>query len=185
MISIFYIAAVVLILASFNVITSVKPLHALLYLVISLLALAAIFMVLGAHFTAVLVVILFIGAIAILFIGSISMLNFTKQAAKQEAMSLTPKVWLGPLILAFLLLVGMLYGLSELYDQEQLKTIDTTPVMAMHKMLLGPYVLVIELAILLLLGAGVVAYHFAHKIILQWSRTEPSADKTLPQEEQQ
>ena len=46
----FYIAALVAVLATLRVITHTNPVHALLYLIVSLLAIAAVFFSLGAYF---------------------------------------------------------------------------------------------------------------------------------------
>lgn len=46
----FYIAGLVAVLATLRVITNTNPVHALLYLVVSLLALSMVFFSLGAYF---------------------------------------------------------------------------------------------------------------------------------------
>ena len=57
------------------VITRYHPIHALLYLVVSFLAAAMIFLTLGAPFIAVLEVIIYAGAIMVLFIFVVMMLR--------------------------------------------------------------------------------------------------------------
>ena len=163
MLSVFYIAAIIAILTSFKVISSSIPFSALLYLVVSLLATSVVLFTLGAYFTAALQVIVFIGAVAILFISAISLLNITKDAIEQEKKSLTPKVWLGPLMLAFVLLVILLYSIVHT-DYGQINTVPVTGEESLGEMLMAPYILVIELAVLLLLGALVIAYHFAREV---------------------
>ena len=66
------------------VITRYHPIHALLYLVVSFLAMAMIFLSLGAPFVAVLEVIIYAGAIMVLFIFVVMMLNLGKETAMQE-----------------------------------------------------------------------------------------------------
>ncbi|MEO8977379.1 MAG: NADH-quinone oxidoreductase subunit J, partial [Casimicrobiaceae bacterium] len=58
----FYIAAAIAIVATILAITRANPVHALLYLVVSLLAVAVIFFMLGAPFIAALEVIIYAGA---------------------------------------------------------------------------------------------------------------------------
>ena len=65
---VFYISAAVAIAATLCVVTHADPVHALLYLTVSLLAVALIFIILGAPFIGALEVILYAGAIMVLFI---------------------------------------------------------------------------------------------------------------------
>ncbi len=85
------------------VITRTNTVHALLYLIVSLLAVALIFFLLGAPFVAALEVIVYAGAIMVLFVFVIMMLNLGAQAAKQESQLLSPGIWIGPSILMVVL----------------------------------------------------------------------------------
>lgn len=71
----FYVAAVVAILATIMMITRLNAVHALLYLIVSLLAVAVIFYILGASFIAALEVIIYAGAIMVLFVFVVMLLN--------------------------------------------------------------------------------------------------------------
>ena len=71
----FYIAAAIAIVASIRVITDTNPVHGLLYLVVSLLAIAMIFFALGAPFAGVLEIIVYAGAIMVLFVFVVMLLN--------------------------------------------------------------------------------------------------------------
>ena len=98
----FYIAATVTVLATLRVITHVHAVHALLYLVVALIALALIFYLLGAQFAAALEIIIYGGAIMVLFIFVVMLLG--PLAVEQERSWLTPGAWVGPSILALVLL---------------------------------------------------------------------------------
>ena len=91
---IFYIASAVAIFSTIMVITRYNMVHALLYLVVSFLAVAVIFYVLGAPFIAALEVIVYAGAIVVLIIFVIMMLNLKQESVEQEEKWLTKKVWL-------------------------------------------------------------------------------------------
>jgi NADH-quinone oxidoreductase subunit J len=82
----------VAVISTILVITRTNAVHALLYLIVSLLAVALLFFALGAPFVAALEVIIYAGAIMVLFIFVIMMLNLGGQAAKQEALLLTPGI---------------------------------------------------------------------------------------------
>ncbi len=81
----FYITAALAVLATILVITRANAVHSLLYLIISLLAVAVIFFLLGAPFVAVLEVIIYAGAIMVLFVFVIMMLNLGRQAERQKS----------------------------------------------------------------------------------------------------
>ena len=63
-------------------ITRLNAVHALLYLVVSLLAVAMVFFILGAPFVAALEVIIYAGAIMVLFIFVMMMLNIGDRATE-------------------------------------------------------------------------------------------------------
>src|SRR6187402_3986575 len=95
----FYIASAVAVFATIMVITRYNMIHALLYLVVSFLAISIIFYVLGAPFMAALEIIVYAGAIVVLIIFVIMMLNLKQESVDQEAKWVTKKIWLGPSIL--------------------------------------------------------------------------------------
>ena len=84
MAALFYIAALVGVVSTGMVITRLNAVHALLYLIVSLLAVALIFFLLGAPFVAALEVIIYAGAIMVLFLFVVMMLNQGPPAVVQE-----------------------------------------------------------------------------------------------------
>lgn len=153
----FYLPALVAVLATLRVITNTNPVHALLYMVISLIAIAMVFFALGAPFAGVLEVIVYAGAIMVLFVFVVMMLNLGEVVIAQEKQWLTPKVWIGPALLALILLADLVYVLPL----NGINGIGQTVINAKQVgiALFGPYLLVVELASLLLLAALVAAYH--------------------------
>ena len=71
----FYIAGAVAVIATLLMLTRANVVHALLYLIVSLLAVAVVFYTLGAPFVAALEVIVYAGAIMVLFVFVVMMLN--------------------------------------------------------------------------------------------------------------
>ena len=106
----FYISAAIAIIATLRVITCTNAIHALLYMIISLLAAGVIFFTFGAPFAAAIVVIVNAGAIMVLFVFVIMMLNLGPQATEQEKIWLPRRIWLGPTILALILAAELLYS---------------------------------------------------------------------------
>ena len=72
----FYICGLIAILATLRVVTHTNPVHALLYLIISLLAIAGVFFSLGAYFAGALEIIVYAGAIMVLFVFVVMMLIY-------------------------------------------------------------------------------------------------------------
>ena len=153
----FYVAAVVAILATGMVITRLNAVHALLYLIVSLLAVALIFFRLGAPFIAALEVITYAGAIMVLFLFVIMMLNLGPRSTEQESSWLRPRMWLGPITLTVILLIELVYMLRQSGDQPM--ATGTIDVKQVGIALFGPYLLGAELASMLLLAGVVGAYH--------------------------
>ncbi len=152
----FYVAAAVAILSTFLMITRLNAVHALLYLVVSLLAVAIVFYVLGAPFVAVLEVIIYAGAIMVLFIFVMMMLNLGERAVQMERSWLNPTAWVGPTILALVLLIELGVTLGARGPARQFHGADPKQVaLALY----GPYLLGVELVSMLLLAGLVGAYH--------------------------
>ncbi|QLF94593.1 NADH-quinone oxidoreductase subunit J [Pseudomonas sp. ABC1] len=154
----FYFSSGVAVVSTLRVITGTNPVHALLYLVISLLAVAMCFFSLGAPFAGALEVIVYAGAIMVLFVFVVMMLNLGPQVAEQERAWLAPGAWTGPSILAATLLGQLLWALFAEPTQAPLG-LATVDAKAVGVSLFGPYLLAVELASMLLLAALVSAYH--------------------------
>lgn len=153
----FYIASAVAVVSTAMVITRRVAVHALLYLVVSLLSVALVFFTLGAPFVAALEVILYAGAIMVLFVFVVMLLNIGPAAASQEARLLDRRMWIGPAVLASLLLVEVafvVHGSGTLPDDP--RALGPKQVGAA---LFGPYVLGVEIASFLLLAGLVGAWH--------------------------
>lgn len=157
----FYIASAVAVLATIMVITRYNMVHALLYLIVSFLAIAVVIFVLGAPFIAALEIIIYAGAIVVLIIFVIMMLNLREETVTQEKTWLTKEVYVGPALLSVILLVEIVYiitsGETARMDQP---VIDAT---AVGVSLYGPYVIGVELCGILLMSGIVGAYHLGRQ----------------------
>jgi NADH-quinone oxidoreductase subunit J len=157
----FYLASLVAIFATIRVITNTSPIHALLYMVISLLSVAMIFFCLGAPFAGALEIIVYAGAIMILFVFAVMMLNLGEETKRQEKRWLTPRIWVGPVLLATVLFAELAWTLWSHHAAGGPRTIGGGIVDAKQVgiSLFGPYLLLVELASILLLAALIAAYH--------------------------
>ena len=152
----FYMSATVAILATLMMITELHAIHALLYLVVSLLAVAVVFLALGAPFVAALEAIVYAGAIVVLFIFVVMMLNVGEAAVKQERRWLTPLMWVGPVVLLLILLAEVGYMLTAGGSPSVASAIVGPKQVGLA--LYGPYLLGVELASMLLLAGLLGAY---------------------------
>ena len=157
----FYIAAGVAILSTIMVITSYNMIHALIYLIVSFLAIAIVFFVLGAPFIAALEVIIYAGAIVVLVIFVIMMLNLRDETVVQERSWLTRKIFVFPAVLSTILLAELIYIIvNEGTSPLATATIDSKQV---GMSLYGPYVIGVELSGILLMSGIVGAYHLGRQ----------------------
>ena len=160
--TVFYIAAAIAILATVLAVTRLNPIHALLYLIVSLLAVALVFYVLGAPFVAALEVIIYAGAIMVLFVFVVMMLNLGQKTLDLELQWLRPGIWTGPAILASLLIAEVAFLLITQGDQPRLSG-RAIPPKEIGIALYQPYLLGVELASFLLMAGLVAAYHVGHR----------------------
>lgn len=161
----FYLLAIVAILASLRVITRTNPVHALLNMIVTLLALSGIFFALGAPFAGAIEIIVYAGAIMVLFVFVVMMLNLGTQSTLEEESWLSSSAWAVPAGLAFIVgltlfsLIGMKHGFEGIMPA----FIGVEPVTAkmIGAKLFTEYLLLVEIAGFLLLAGLVAAYHLA------------------------
>lgn len=157
----FYIAAGVAVLSTIMVITCYNMIHALIYLIVSFLAIAVVFFVLGAPFIAALEIIIYAGAIVVLVIFVIMMLNLRQETVVQERSWLTRRIFIMPAILSSILLAELIYIIVDAGPTTALTAnIDSKQV---GMSLYGPYVIGVELSGILLMSGIVGAYHLGRQ----------------------
>jgi NADH-quinone oxidoreductase subunit J len=157
----FYLSGLVAVLATVGLISGSSPVHAVVYLIVSLIAVALVFFALGAPFAGALEIIVYAGAIMVLFVFVVMMLNLHPEA-KRDPLWQRPGYWLGPSLLALVLLVALV---ALIGDGQAGKTIDGELITArdIGLTLFGPWLIVVELAAILLLAALVTASHVGRR----------------------
>lgn len=155
----FYALAAVAIFASLRVIIHANPVHAILSMIVSLLAVAGIMFILGAAFAGALEIIVYAGAILILFVFVIMMLNLGMENEAREERWLDAKTWAVPTGLTIIIAV-VLYAMIGLnHDEAAVIGGISVPAKAVGTALFSKYIMLVEVAALLLLAALVAAYH--------------------------
>jgi NADH-quinone oxidoreductase subunit J len=158
---VFYLSAVVAVVSTILVITRLNAVHALLFLIVSLLSVALIFYSLGAPYVAALEVIIYAGAIMVLFVFVVMMLNLGPRATEQENQWLRPDMWIGPAILILILIGELIYVFA--LGANLVPTGGVVEPKQVGMTLFGPYLLGVELASMLLLAGLVGAYHLSQR----------------------
>ncbi|MCX5772522.1 MAG: NADH-quinone oxidoreductase subunit J [Candidatus Hydrogenedentes bacterium] len=161
--AVFYISAGVAVLATVMVIVAKNAIHGLLSLLVSLLAVSLIFYVMGAPFIAALEIIIYGGAIMVLFIFVVMLLNLGPAMVDQERQWLPARIWIGPGILALVLVVEMGYVIVRRPNAGISGSVVTPQEVGLA--LFGLYLLGVELASMLLLVGLVGAYYLGQRRI--------------------
>ena len=160
----FYLMALVAIVSTVRVVTNANPVHALLSLIVSLLAVAGRFMIVGAPFAGALEIIVYAGAIMVLFVFVVMMLNLGEQTIEQERKWLTSSAWAYPALMSFLIGLILVWVLNSDYAQPSLVMgAELVGPKAVGQTLCTQYLLLVEVAAMLLLGALVAAYHLGKR----------------------
>lgn len=158
----FYLTSGITLWAIIMVVTRANAVHSLLYLILSSLSMAVIFFQMGAPFAAALEVIVYAGAIMVLFVFVVMMLNLGQAAVEEERLLMTPNIWRGPALLAFLLLLELMF---ILYRQPSVSVPVAVDARQVGITLFGPYLLAVELASILLMAGLIGAYHLGRPLM--------------------
>lgn len=86
----FYVFATVLIISALLVVSARNPVHSVLFLILSFFNAAALFVLLGAEFLAMVLVIVYVGAVAVLFLFVVMMLDIDFTELRQGFLQYAP-----------------------------------------------------------------------------------------------
>jgi NADH-quinone oxidoreductase subunit J len=163
----FYLFSAVLIGASLMVIASRNPVHSVLFLILAFFNAAALFILLGAEFLALILLIVYVGAVAVLFLFVVMMLDIDFVELKHGALQYLPLGLLVGLILAGELVFA---GISALVPSPDGRVPHATPAHmtnteAFGHVLYTDYIYYFETAGLILLVAmiGAIVLTLRHK----------------------
>ena len=86
----FYIFSLTIVASALMVIFSKQPINSILFLIFSFINAAGLFLLAGAEFLALIIVIVYVGAVAVLFLFVIMMLDFNPETIKEETKKYLP-----------------------------------------------------------------------------------------------
>jgi len=166
----FYAFSIVVVAAGLMVTVSRNPVHSVLWLILAFISSAGLFILLGAEFVAMLLVIVYVGAVAVLFLFVVMMLDVDFAALKAEMSKYMPLALLIGVIL--MMQFGLAYGAWVQAEQAQELRQAVTPDMAeventraLGLIIYDKYMLLFQLSGLILLVAmiGAIVLTLRHR----------------------
>ena len=165
----FYILALVSVAAALGVVSSKNPVHSVLFLITAFFSAAGMFVLMGAEFLAMLLVVVYVGAVAVLFLFVVMMLDVDFAAFRQGFAKYLPIGGVVALaLLAEIVLVAMSVasgGAAGKNDQPMASTPGFTNVESIGRVLYTDYVYLFQAAGLVLLVAmiGAIVLTLRHR----------------------
>jgi NADH-quinone oxidoreductase subunit J len=164
----FWLFSICVIVGGFCTVISRNPVHSVLWLIMAFLSAAGLFVLLGAEFVAMLLIIVYVGAVAVLFLFVVMMLDVDFAELKAGMAQYLP---LSLLIAAILLMqLGIVFGPWEFADTAQSLRAAPTPTdthntAALGLILYDQYFLLFQLSGLILLVAmiGAIVLTLRHR----------------------
>ena len=154
----FYLFSAVLLLSSLMVISTKNPVHSVLFLILAFLNAAGIFVILHAEFLAMILIIVYVGAVAVLFLFVVMMLDFKTSLEKDNILQYMPIGLLIGLVFIAELVIVLINTRLDLSNIQILsnpldKFIDQSNTEAIGSILYTNYVLYFQLSGVILLVA--------------------------------
>ncbi len=156
----FYLFAISVVIGGLFTVISRHPVHSVLWLILSFISAAGLFVLLGAEFVAMLLVIVYVGAVAVLFLFVVMMLDVDFAELKAEMAKYMPVALLIGVIL--LMQLGIALGAWQVAEgseaaRQAVTPTDTHNTAALGLLLYDQYFLLFQLAGLILLVAMIGA----------------------------
>ena len=156
----FYMFAVITVAAGLMVTLSRNPVHSVLWLILAFLSTSGLFVLLGAEFVAMLLVIVYVGAVAVLFLFVVMMLDIDFAALKGEMARAMPLGLLIGVVLLMQVAIGV--GVWQVADgaeglRQAVAPTEIENTRALGMLLYDRYFLLFQLAGLILLVAMIGA----------------------------
>lgn len=158
----FYFFATIVVGAAVMVIMAKNPVHSVLWLILTFFNAAGLMVMVGAEFIAMLLVIVYVGAVAVLFLFVVMMLDIDFAAMRAGFIRNVPLgLAIAAVLLAELLLAVGAYNAGGITlgtpDGSALQAADVSNIEALGALLYGRYILLFEIAGIILLVAMIGA----------------------------
>ena len=164
----FYVFATILMVAALAVITAKNPIHSVFFLIVAFFNAAGLFVLLGAEYVAMTLVIVYVGAVMVLFLFVVMMLNINFEKARAGFISYLP-LGVGVAALLFAELAALLYkSILSPADIAEVRSpipdaMHVTNAQAIGRVLYTDYLIAFQLAGVILLVAMIGAIVLTHR----------------------
>ncbi len=164
----FYLFATVLIVAALLVVSARNPVHSVLFLILAFFNAAGLFVLLGAEFLAMVLIVVYVGAVAVLFLFVVMMLDIDFTELRQGFLNYAPLgLFIAIIFFGELVAVGIAWTMSPALSSAVAHPTptDTTNTEALGRVLYTNYVHVFQGAGMVLLVAmiGAIVLTLRHR----------------------
>jgi NADH-quinone oxidoreductase subunit J len=163
----FYIFAIIAVVSSMMVIIAKNPVHSVFFLILTFFNVTGLFVLMGAEFLAMLLLIVYVGAVAVLFLFVVMMLNIDFNSLRTGMIKNAPlglligTILLGEMIFSF---IGMKYGVANKPGNELFIVLgEEENTRALGNVLYTNYIYLFQCAGLILLVAMIGAIVLTHR----------------------
>ncbi|HVE50721.1 MAG TPA: NADH-quinone oxidoreductase subunit J [Casimicrobiaceae bacterium] len=171
--AIFYFFALIMIGAALRVVTARNPVHAALWLVLAFFTAAAIWLLMGAEFLAITLVLVYVGAVMVLFLFVVMMLDVNFEDLRKHFRSYLPVGLTVGILIGFQMIVLLWAGTRSAPAATGSSTAENTR--ALGRLMYVDYVYPFELAAVILLVAIVAAIALTYRRRRETKYQDPSA----------
>jgi NADH-quinone oxidoreductase subunit J len=155
--ALFYAFSAILILAATRVITDRNPVHAALFLVLAFFSAAAIWLLLKAEFLAIVLVLVYVGAVMVLFLFVVMMLDINIDEMRQGFWRYFPLAATIGVVIVLEMSSVLLHGFWSIDQQAPAAAANIGDTKELGKLIYTEYVYAFEIAAVILLVAIVAA----------------------------
>jgi len=165
----FYLLSAVAVLGGLMVVTARNPVHSVLWLILSFFSSAGLFVLLGAEFLAMLLVVVYVGAVAVLFLFVVMMLDVDFVKLREGYARYLPLAMIvAGVLLAEMVMISLVVangGAAANSAGPVAATVDQTNVEAIGRVLYTDYVYIFQAAgiVLLIAMIGAIVLTLRHK----------------------
>ncbi len=165
----FYLLATVAVVSGLLVVTARNPVHSVLWLILSFFSAAGLFVLLGAEFLAMLLVVVYVGAVAVLFLFVVMMLDVDFVRLREGYARYLPLAGIvAGVLLAEMIMVSITVvqgGAAKAATGPVVATADATNIEAIGRVLYTDYVYFFQAAgiVLLIAMIGAIVLTLRHR----------------------
>ena len=153
----FYLFSIVLLFAAFRVVTARNPVHAVLYLMLAFSQASAVWLLLEAEFLAIVLVLVYLGAVMVLFLFVVMMLDLNIDSLRQGFWKHFPLAALIGVVIALEMAYVLMGGFRETPIAVQAGAAQVSNTKALGLLLYTEYLYPVQIAAVILVVAMIAA----------------------------